>query len=80
MAGAARSGGCEAVLVGIQGRTRGGSSFNMKLKYGAYGPVDVLLEKIKEAKDIGADMAVSYCLTTDLVDRWEKYNRKCSSL
>jgi alkanesulfonate monooxygenase SsuD/methylene tetrahydromethanopterin reductase-like flavin-dependent oxidoreductase (luciferase family) len=63
-----------------KGRTQGGGSLEMKLKYAAVGKPEEVVEKLNEAYKIGAYCVVLYPLSTNLKAQWERVKEILPSL
>jgi len=59
-----------------QGRTQGGGSLEMKLRYTAIGNADDVIEKLEEVYKIGAYLVVLYPLSTDSKTQWDRVEKE----
>ena len=59
-----------------QGRTQGGGSLEMKLKYAAVGNAEDVIEKLEEVYKTGAYLITLYPLTTDSKSQWERVEKE----
>jgi len=55
-----------------KGRTQGGGSLEMKLRYAAVGNAEKVIERIEELYKTGAYMVVLYPLSTDSMTQWKR--------
>jgi len=54
------------------GRTQGGGSFEMKMKYAAVGNAEDVIERLNEVYKVGAYCVVIYPITTDSKTQWDR--------
>ncbi|MDH5442985.1 MAG: LLM class flavin-dependent oxidoreductase [Candidatus Hadarchaeaceae archaeon] len=59
-----------------KGRTQGGGSIEMKLRYAAVGNAEEVIEKLEEAYNTGAYLVTLYPLSTDSKSQWERIEKE----
>jgi len=59
-----------------KGRTQGGGSAEMKLKYAAVGNAEEVIEKIDKAYKLGAYLTILYPLSTNSKLQWERIEKE----
>jgi len=57
-------------------RTRGGGSIDYRLKYGAVGDAETVIEKINKVYEAGAYLVTIYPMTTDSKSLWDKVEKE----
>jgi len=57
-------------------RVGGGGPAEYQIKWGVWGPAEIVIEKIKEFYKLGADLAILWIMTTDLRSQWEKVEKE----
>ena len=57
-------------------RTRGGGSFEYRLKYGAFGNAETVIEKINEEYKKGFHLVTIYPTSTDSKTQWERIEKE----
>ena len=55
-----------------KGRTQGGGSFEMKMRYAAFGKAENVIEKIEELYKAGAYLVIFCPLSTDSASQWKR--------
>jgi len=59
-----------------QGRTQGGGSLEMKLRYAAVGNAEDVIEKLNEVYKSGAYLVVIYPMSTDSKTQWDRIEKE----
>ena len=59
-----------------KGRTQGGGSLDMKLRYAAVGNAEEVIEKLKAVYDTGAYLVTIYPHSTDSKTQWERIEKE----
>jgi len=59
-----------------KGRTQGGGSLEMKLRYAAFGNAEDVIEKLNEVYKIGTYCIILYPLSTDSKTQWDRIEKE----
>jgi alkanesulfonate monooxygenase SsuD/methylene tetrahydromethanopterin reductase-like flavin-dependent oxidoreductase (luciferase family) len=59
-----------------KGRTRGGGSMEYRLKYGAVGDAETVIEKLNQVYDAGVYLVTIYPMSTDSKTQWDRIEKE----